>query len=84
VRDFIARELPAETRERMVAGKSPTKDMVVDWQRKLNAKGWAVPEWPESTAGRVGRWASATSSARSCSRRRRRSRSPSTPTCAAR
>ena len=46
VRDFIARELPAETRERMTAGKSPTKQMVVDWQRKLNAKGWAVPEWP--------------------------------------
>ena len=51
VRDFIARELPAETRERMVAGKSPTKDMVVDWQRKLNAKGWAVPEWPEEWGG---------------------------------
>ena len=30
VRDFIARELPAETRERMVADKSPTKQMVVD------------------------------------------------------
>ena len=51
VRDFIARELPAETRERMVAGKSPTKDMVVDWQRKLNAKGWAVPEWPAEWGG---------------------------------
>src|SRR5215211_6924318 len=51
VRDFIARELPAETRERMAAGKGPTKDMVVDWQRKLNAKGWAVPEWPPEWGG---------------------------------
>ena len=51
VRDFIARELPAETRERMVAGKSPTKDMVVEWQRKLNSKGWAVPEWPAEWGG---------------------------------
>jgi pimeloyl-CoA dehydrogenase large subunit len=51
VRDFIARELPAATRERMVAGKSPTKEMVVEWQRKLNARGWAAPEWPKEAGG---------------------------------
>ncbi len=51
VRDFIAKELPKETRDRMVAGKSPTKQMVVDWQRKLNARGWAVPEWPVEHGG---------------------------------
>jgi pimeloyl-CoA dehydrogenase large subunit len=51
VRDFIAKELPAETRERMVAGKSPTKDQVVDWQRKLNARGWAAPEWSKEYGG---------------------------------
>ncbi|MBL6080568.1 acyl-CoA dehydrogenase family protein [Belnapia sp. T18] len=51
VRDFIARELPAETRERMVAGRSPTKQQVVDWQRKLNARGWAAPEWPKEAGG---------------------------------
>ncbi|MBL6458013.1 acyl-CoA dehydrogenase family protein [Belnapia sp. T6] len=51
VRDFIAKELPAETRERMIAGKSPTKDQVVDWQRKLNARGWAAPEWPKEAGG---------------------------------
>ncbi len=51
VRDFIARELPKETHERMLSGKSPTKQMVVDWQRKLNAKGWAVPEWPQEWGG---------------------------------
>jgi len=51
VRDFIARELPAATRERMIAGKSPTKAMVVEWQRKLNARGWAAPEWPKEAGG---------------------------------
>ncbi|GGC48131.1 pimeloyl-CoA dehydrogenase large subunit [Siccirubricoccus deserti] len=51
VRDFIAKELPVATRERMLAGKSPTKQMVVDWQRKLNARGWAAPEWPKEAGG---------------------------------
>jgi pimeloyl-CoA dehydrogenase large subunit len=51
VRDFIAKELPAETRERMIAGRSPTKQQVVDWQRKLNARGWAAPEWPKEAGG---------------------------------
>jgi pimeloyl-CoA dehydrogenase large subunit len=51
VRDFIAKELPAATRERMVAGRSPTKDQVVEWQRKLNARGWAAPEWPKEAGG---------------------------------
>lgn len=51
VRDFIAKELPAATRERMVAGRSPTKDQVVEWQKKLNARGWAAPEWPKEAGG---------------------------------
>lgn len=51
VRGFIERELDPATRERMVAGKSPTKDQVVAWQRKLNAKGWATPEWPVENGG---------------------------------
>ncbi|HYZ32294.1 MAG TPA: acyl-CoA dehydrogenase family protein, partial [Crenalkalicoccus sp.] len=51
VRDFIDRELDPATRERMIAGKSPTKDQVVAWQRKLNARGWAVPDWPQQWGG---------------------------------
>jgi pimeloyl-CoA dehydrogenase large subunit len=51
VRDFINRELPQETRERMIRGKSPTKDQVVEWQRKLNRQGWAAPEWPKEYGG---------------------------------
>lgn len=51
VRAFIDASLPAETRAWMVAGKSPTKAMVVQWQKILNAKGWAVPEWPVQWGG---------------------------------
>ncbi len=51
VRAFIDASLPAETRAWMVAGKSPTKAMVVEWQKILNAKGWAVPEWPVEWGG---------------------------------
>lgn len=51
VRAFIDASLPAETRAWMVAGKSPTKAMVVEWQKILNAKGWAVPEWPVQWGG---------------------------------
>jgi pimeloyl-CoA dehydrogenase large subunit len=51
VRAFIAEQLPQATRERMTAGLSPTKAMVVDWQRRLNARGWAVPHWPVEWGG---------------------------------
>ncbi|MBX9698646.1 MAG: acyl-CoA dehydrogenase family protein, partial [Acetobacteraceae bacterium] len=51
VRDFINRELPQETRDRMIRGKSPTKAQVVQWQQKLNARGWAAPEWPKEYGG---------------------------------
>ena len=51
VREFIDRTLPAATRERMESGRTPTKEMVVQWQRTLNAKGWAVPHWPVEWGG---------------------------------
>jgi pimeloyl-CoA dehydrogenase large subunit len=51
VREFIDRELPKATREHMIRGKGPTKAMVVEWQRKLNARGWATPEWPKAYGG---------------------------------
>jgi pimeloyl-CoA dehydrogenase large subunit len=51
VRAFIDASLPAATRAWLVAGKSPTKAMVIEWQKILNAKGWAVPEWPVQWGG---------------------------------
>jgi pimeloyl-CoA dehydrogenase large subunit len=51
VRDFLAAELPPATREHMLRGKGPTKEMVVEWQRKLNKRGWATPEWPTEWGG---------------------------------
>lgn len=51
VREFIDRNLPAATRERMASGRTPTKEMVVQWQRALNKQGWAVPHWPVEWGG---------------------------------
>ena len=51
VREFIDKNLPAATRERMASGRTPTKEMVVQWQKALNAKGWAVPHWPIEWGG---------------------------------
>ncbi|MCA3346611.1 MAG: acyl-CoA dehydrogenase family protein, partial [Roseomonas sp.] len=51
VRDWIDANLPADTRERLAAGRTPTKEMQVDWQKRLNAKGWCVPHWPAEWGG---------------------------------
>jgi pimeloyl-CoA dehydrogenase large subunit len=51
VRAFIDEQLPPATRERMASGLSPTREMVIDWQRRLNARGWAVPHWPVAWGG---------------------------------
>ncbi len=51
VRAFIARELSPETRAKMILGREIGKKDIVDWQRKLNARGWAVPNWPVEYGG---------------------------------
>jgi pimeloyl-CoA dehydrogenase large subunit len=51
VRGFIAANLPATLREKLVNGLHLSKQEFVDWQRKLNAKGWAVPHWPKAWGG---------------------------------
>ena len=51
VRDFIDANLPPATRQHLIEGKGPTKAMVVEWQRILNKRGWAVPEWPVEWGG---------------------------------
>jgi len=51
VRAFIDAQLPVATRAHLVAGLGPTREMTVDWQRKLNARGWAVPHWAVAWGG---------------------------------
>ena len=51
VRAFIDVQLPAATRAHLAAGLGATKAMTVDWQRRLNARGWAVPHWAVAWGG---------------------------------
>jgi pimeloyl-CoA dehydrogenase large subunit len=51
VRAFMRKELPPATRDKMITGRSLAKQDMVDWQRILNAKGWAVPHWPKEWGG---------------------------------
>src|ERR1044072_2109115 len=51
VREFFRAAVPADTRRRLVEGRSLSKDDIVNWQRILNAKGWAVPHWPKEWGG---------------------------------
>jgi pimeloyl-CoA dehydrogenase large subunit len=51
VRSFIATALPPEVRAAMIAGRPLGKARLVDWQRALNRKGWAVPHWPVEFGG---------------------------------
>ncbi|MGE4481948.1 acyl-CoA dehydrogenase family protein [Acidocella sp.] len=51
IRDFIARELPADVRRKTLLGAEIPPREWRDWQRKLNAKGWAVPHWPVECGG---------------------------------
>src|SRR5260370_364890 len=51
VRDFMRTKLPEKTRQKIVEGRHLDKDDIVTWQRILNAKGWAVPNWPVEWGG---------------------------------
>jgi pimeloyl-CoA dehydrogenase large subunit len=51
VRAFIEAALPASIREKMIEGRGLSKQEMIDWQRTLNAKGWAVPHWPKEWGG---------------------------------
>ncbi len=51
VRAFFRQSLPEPLRRKMVEGLHPSKDDLVTWQRILNAKGWAVPHWPQEWGG---------------------------------
>jgi alkylation response protein AidB-like acyl-CoA dehydrogenase len=51
VRAFMKENLPAATRNKLIEGRRLGKDDMVNWQRILNAKGWAVPHWPKEWGG---------------------------------
>jgi len=51
VRQFFRTEIPQAIRDRVSAGRHPTKQDIVTAQRILNARGWAVPHWPREWGG---------------------------------
>ncbi len=52
MRTFFATQVPAEIRDRTLAGLHASKEDVVTTQRILNAHGLAVPNWPVEWGGR--------------------------------
>ena len=46
-----AAALPAPIRQKMIERRHLVKEDLVTWQRILNAKGWAVPNWPAQWGG---------------------------------
>jgi alkylation response protein AidB-like acyl-CoA dehydrogenase len=51
VRAFLREALPPETRRKMKEGRALTREELVDWQRRLNARGWATPSWSQEWGG---------------------------------
>jgi pimeloyl-CoA dehydrogenase large subunit len=51
VRAFMDEKLPASIRNKLIDGRRLTKDDIIEWQRILNARGWAVPNWPKEWGG---------------------------------
>ncbi len=51
VRGFMRDHVPDATRRKMIEGRRLAKADLVDWQRILNTKGWAVPHWPQEWGG---------------------------------
>lgn len=51
VREFVENHLAPDTRRKVSEGRELAKSDVVNWQRALNARGWATPSWPASARG---------------------------------
>ncbi|WP_028351472.1 pimeloyl-CoA dehydrogenase large subunit [Bradyrhizobium murdochi] len=51
VRAFFRAAVPADIREKLIAGLHPSKNDLVRWTRILADKGWAVPHWPVEYGG---------------------------------
>lgn len=51
VRAFFKTSVPEAIRQKMVDGRHLAKADFVDWQRILNKRGWAVPNWSTEWGG---------------------------------
>ena len=51
VRHFLSKELPGDLRRKMIERRHLGKEDTVRWQRILNARGWATPNWPVEHGG---------------------------------
>jgi alkylation response protein AidB-like acyl-CoA dehydrogenase len=51
VRSFMQREIPRGIRAKLSEGHELEREEVVQSQRILNARGWAVPRWPQEWGG---------------------------------
>jgi len=51
VRAFMRANVPETTRRKITEGRRLAKTDLIDWQRILNKKGWAVPHWPQEWGG---------------------------------
>jgi len=51
VRSWFRTHTPAELRRKAVTGEMLQKDEIVQWQRKLDARGWLVTGWPVEHGG---------------------------------
>jgi len=51
VRAFMREHVPDKISRKIVEGRRLAKSDLIDWQRILNKKGWAVPHWPQACGG---------------------------------
>jgi alkylation response protein AidB-like acyl-CoA dehydrogenase len=51
VKDFIAKELPEDVRQKVLSGQQVQKDDYMRWHKALAKRGWVAPNWPEEHGG---------------------------------
>ena len=51
VRQFLAKNLPADISDKVHNGRHLDRDDWVRWQKILHAKGWGAPSWPVEFGG---------------------------------
>ena len=51
VRGWLAANLPADIRDKVVNYQHLSKDDFIRWHKILAAKGWSVPHWPQEWGG---------------------------------